>query len=1257
MCFSRTEQLTETETPQENYDHKNVFISWNCRGIKNKKQDLEILIKEKNPISISLQELKMKNDPFFELSNYSFVYKNLKLEPDEIAHGGVGTFIRKDTPFTLLNINSIFQTVTIQISLPKKITICNIYIHERTKFSERNLKNLINQLPRPFILTGDFNSHNPIWFDNKLDERGKIIEKFILENNISLLDENKFTYTNSKTQSHIDLTLVTPDLCREFYWDTYDCLCNSDHLPILIESFEKYPSEEKKRWNFEKANWTRFKLLANFEKPISDFRNIDKLYQYIVDTIKSAAEKSIPVTKTIKNKKSVPWWNGCCRVAVKNKKAAFKKYRKNPTLANFIFYKKMNAEAKKVVKKSKKDSWISFLATISPQSSIKEVWSKIGSLKRKKKPHISTLKINDNIVDDPKEIANALAKSLSNVSSFKKKSENFIKHKNDTEKEINFDSQIYEAYNSPISFHEIRDILQNSNDSATGEDEVHYFMLKNLSDDNLMYIKHFFNLIFLKHLFPKKWQDTLVIPILKPDKDPQDPLSYRPISLISCIYKLLDKIINNRLVWFLEKNNFLSNSQNGGRKGRSTMDNVASLVSEISHSFVHQKYHVTIFLDLEKAYDTCWKFHILQELKKFKMHGNLPIFVKNFLENRTVHVNAGKEKSDHFPLDMGIPQGSALSGTLFLIAINPILSKLSPQVYKSLFIDDCRISVSAYDLQSAKTNLQFALNQLQNWCCKTGFSFSAKKSKVLIFHKKRRTMEPKIELFLNDKKLDCVKEFKFLGVIFDQKLSWLPHFTMLKQEVNNRLKILKIVTNSKFNTNNKILLNIYKSLILPKLEYGSVAYHTAPPTTLAMLDPLHHQGLRICLKAFRTTPFESLYVESGIPSLQNRRKLSCCQFYFRCLEYPNNYCNKILLNTNSDAKFRNKKHGPFPPGMIIRKYLSDLNVGTPKIITKNQNPFPYWLMPKIQVCTDLTFYPKSATSTDVLKQRFLDHKHTSDLEIYTDGSKTTTGTGAGVAIFVSRSNTCIQIDSKLNKLASIFTAELEGLKIALKSVSRQKNKNVCIYCDSISALQAIQKLNPPNETIREIHRLIFLATQNKNKINFCWSPGHCDIFGNELADTNAKKAANDQTFCLKAVSASDIKPHIKKQSFIFWKSHWENLSDNKKLRDTGTTVETIKYFTFSSRADEIKFTRLRLGHTRLTHEFIFKNTPPPICNECRVPFTIEHILLVCPRYYQERLNNFGNQILTLEILLNRKNFQYTRNVLQFLKDSNLYTDI
>ena len=481
---------------------------------------------------------------------------------------------------------------------------------------------------------------------------------------------------------------------------------------------------------------------------------------------------------------------------------------------------------------------------------------------------------------------------------------------------------------------------------------------------------------------------------------------------------------------------------------------------------------------------------------------------------------------------------------------------------------------------------------------------------------------------------------------------------MLKQEVNNRMKILKIISNSKYKTNNKTLLNVYKSLILPKLEYGSIAYHTAPPTKLALLDPLHHQGLRICLKAFRTTPFESLYVESGIPSLQNRRTTSCSQYYFRCLEYPNSPCNKLLLNSNLDIKFRNKKRGPFPVGMIIRKYLLDLNVGIPRIITKNQNPFPYWLTPKIKVCMDLSFYSKSTTCTEVLKQNFLDHKHKCDVEIYTDGSKTATGTGTGIAIFLNKPNSCIQRNSKLNKLASIFTAELEGLKIALKATLKQKkNKHVSIYCDSISALQAIQKLNSHIEIIKDIHKMLFEIDRNKTNIIFCWSPGHCNIPGNELADKNAKIAANNPTFCLKAISASDMKPHIKKQGYDIWKLHWENLTDNKKLKETGSKVEKMKYFSFPNRSDEIKFTRLRLGHTRLTHEYHYNNNPPPICPLCEIDLTIEHILLICPLYYQKRLINFGDQILSIEILLNRKKFNFTKNVIKFLKDAKLYTKI
>ena len=93
---------------------------------------------------------------------------------------------------------------------------------------------------------------------------------------------------------------------------------------------------------------------------------------------------------------------------------------------------------------------------------------------------------------------------------------------------------------------EILDTLKNVKDSATGDDQIHYFMLKNLSTQALEFIKKFYNIVFLKNLFPQKWCEAMIIPILKPGKNPTDPLSYRPISLISCLFKILDKIVNKR---------------------------------------------------------------------------------------------------------------------------------------------------------------------------------------------------------------------------------------------------------------------------------------------------------------------------------------------------------------------------------------------------------------------------------------------------------------------------------------------------------------------------------------------------------------------------------------------------------------------------------------------------------------------------------------------------------------------------------------
>ena len=165
---------------------------------------------------------------------------------------------------------------------------------------------------------------------------------------------------------------------------------------------------------------------------------------------------------------------------------------------------------------------------------------------------------------------------------------------------------------------------------------------------------------------------------------------------------------------FLEKNNLIDKTQCGFRQGRSAPDHLTRLSSDIQEAFVNNKYHISIFLDLEKAYDTCWKQVILKQLFKFKIKGHLALYIQNFLKNRSIKVKVGNYLSEKFHLDLGVPQGSSISVTLFLIAVNTILDFIPKKLQKSLFVDDCRISMTADKLdKKTKDELQDMLKNLE----------------------------------------------------------------------------------------------------------------------------------------------------------------------------------------------------------------------------------------------------------------------------------------------------------------------------------------------------------------------------------------------------------------------------------------------------------------------------------------------------------------------------------------------------------------
>ncbi|KAG8183367.1 hypothetical protein JTE90_008270 [Oedothorax gibbosus] len=181
--------------------------------------------------------------------------------------------------------------------------------------------------------------------------------------------------------------------------------------------------------------------------------------------------------------------------------------------------------------------------------------------------------------------------------------------------------------------------------------------------------------IWNEKVFPTSWQRAIVIPIAKPGKNPQDAGNYRPIALTSCLCKLMEWIVNARLVYCLEEKGALYPFQSGFRHHRSTIDNILLLETSIREAFVRNQHLVSIFFDMEKAYD---------------QHG-------------------------------GVPQGSVLSVVLFTLKINDIVKQLPLTVKGTLFVDDFQISCASANMSTIERQLQIAIRKITDWTNTNGF--------------------------------------------------------------------------------------------------------------------------------------------------------------------------------------------------------------------------------------------------------------------------------------------------------------------------------------------------------------------------------------------------------------------------------------------------------------------------------------------------------------------------------------------------------
>jgi len=244
-------------------NNKNLqIIQWNPNGFYSKIDEIKLIINRFSPVALCVQETNFTNNKSGSLKNYTTFFHN-KTSPIR-ASGGVATFVETQYPSEEITFITNLEAVVVRISFKYKLTICNVYISNSQILSYTGIQNIIGQLPTPFIILGDFNSHNIMWGCNDTDQRGTIIEKILdNNNNINILNNGQATRISASTGnlSAIDLSLSSSTITPHLEWNTIPELSSSDHFPIKLTLNYTNPDEEQTRslkWKLTNANWNTY---------------------------------------------------------------------------------------------------------------------------------------------------------------------------------------------------------------------------------------------------------------------------------------------------------------------------------------------------------------------------------------------------------------------------------------------------------------------------------------------------------------------------------------------------------------------------------------------------------------------------------------------------------------------------------------------------------------------------------------------------------------------------------------------------------------------------------------------------------------------------------------------------------------------------------------------------------------------------------------------------------------------------------------
>ena len=476
------------------------------------------------------------------------------------------------------------------------------------------------------------------------------------------------------------------------------------------------------------------------------------------------------------------------------------------------------------------------------KSNSRKTWELLRTILPGKSPKSSNLptsiRVNEKEISEKQSILEEFNKYFSNIGenlADKFKSDNPETYKLYLRNEVK--SSIFME---PPRVNEVKNLMNSLNlRKSVGHDNISSYYLRIASDILSPVLCYFIDNAFRLGIFQQNCKKAKIIPLYKTGK-PNNLTNYRPISILTCFSKIIEKLIHKRLSSFFDKHSILAKTQYGFQAGKSTSHAILDVLTTAYEHINNHEYTGPILLDFKKAFDTVSHSILLYKLEHYGIRGVANKLLKSFLSDRSQFVSHHNSSSDTLINRFGVPQGSNLGPLLFLIYINDIPHALNSN--PRLFADDTCLNINAVTPAMLSEKMNLELTTVHKWTTANKITVNPQKSHCLIIPPKKNHRVSNISIYFNDSVIKINDTVIYLGITIDNKLNFEEHINALATKISRSLGVLCKLRHILPKSALRIL---YHSMIHPHLLYGITVWGNAFDKHLKRLATLQNKAVKL----------------------------------------------------------------------------------------------------------------------------------------------------------------------------------------------------------------------------------------------------------------------------------------------------------------------------------------------------------------------------------------------------------------------------